>query len=99
MDRDALLGLLLFNDGLGLVATVLMAEFFERRKDRSPVYTLYVFFRVLFVVFGLLTTSDMLRVAQIDLGFFTSSVGRGLMFRGPITVATIWALYRCYGVE
>ena len=95
--NNILSGGLLFNDGIGLICAFLMSEFYGRRKDQQPILTLYWFFRILAIVFFVLTLSDLLRESGIDAGFFTDSLGRGLMFRVPLTFALIWSIHRSYG--
>lgn len=90
-------GLLLFNDGVGVICAFLMAEFYERRKGQEAIRTLFWFFRILWICFLLLALSDICREVGFDAGFFTSSLGRGMIFRGPLTFVLLWGVHRNYG--
>lgn len=95
MTTDAITGILLLTDGMAIVASFLMSQFYARQRDKPPVFALYVFFTIICALFFLVTFEDTLAFIGINLDI--SDTHHGLFLRTPMTLALLWMVHRSYG--
>lgn len=95
MNADAITGVLLLTDGMAIVASFLMSQYYARQRDKPAVFTLYVFFTMVSLLFFLVTFEDTLLF--LGLGLDISDSHHGLFLRTPLTFALLWMVHRSYG--
>jgi predicted MFS family arabinose efflux permease len=95
MNADAITGILLLTDGMAIVAAFLMSQYYARQREKPAIFTLYIFFTIVSLLFFLVTFEDVLLFMGLGAGI--SDTHHGLFLRTPITFALLWMVHRSYG--
>ena len=86
--------IMLVTDGFGILASWMLAIYYRAGRTRYRIFSLYVFFVTVCVIFVALTVSDVLVIVGYSQTWATLPIVRGLAFRLPLTAIECWLLCR-----
>lgn len=94
---QALQLILLVCDGIGIVASWVIAEFYRKASGDKHIFWLWLFFMCTAVIFLTLTVSDIIVIAKLNVPWAALPIVRGLGFRVPFVIMELLLAAHIYG--